>query len=569
MKSTIVKILPFILIINLFLIFGYVIVNPKTIGIGVNKLMIIQPIFFAINFVLILIFGLFNFHNFKKQFSGIRKQTWVYLFLIILFGFCLREFVVPHTHRIFFDEDLYLGIANSIATEGINILCNYGTPTKCIEGILNKDPSGYPFFIAIFYKIFGSSQLLAYQISVMVGTISILLIFVITYLLFKNQEISLYSTLLLSLIPVHIIWSGSTATELVFLFFSLLTIISFLLYLRTDKYATLLLGITLLAYTIQIRPEGLALILLIGFMFLLFEKNLLGKLKNYRFWVPWLILFMLITPHAIQLYMNKEGDWGAPSGKKFGLEYATTNFNDNLGFWFNNEMHPVLFTIFTLVGIFYLSKTNKKILFFNAIWFLLFFTIFMFFYAGGVKNGGIGTRFVNIYCVPIIILGGYGLYEFRLLTKITNKKIISLILVSLILISFYFFIPFIQTPDKQAEYARDMHNFVMLNMDKIDNSCYVLTHNPSIFLVAGKNSLQTWFGQNKKVMDKIFSETDCVLWLEGAWCLFEPHKSGVCKNMHDNYNLTVFARYVREENPEQVFTIYNVFKKQLTSLSVP
>lgn len=560
---------------------------PFCFSIGQNELINIEPIFFSIAFVLISVLLILNLKEFKKQFSEIRKETWILLLLILLLGFYLRGFVVPHTHRIFFDEDLYSGIANSMATEGRNILCNYGTPTHCMEGILNKDPSGWPFFISVFYRIFGSGESLAFHISTAIGTLSILLVFLIVFSLFKNykdkrnEEIALFAALLFSLTPAHIIWSGSVATEVPFAFFSLMTILAYLLYFKNEKFRSHLLGASLLAFTVQIRPEGFLFIAVIIFTFLLFEKNWSKKLTNFRFWIPWVLFFLFITPHLIHIYINREGEWGAPSGKKFGFEYAIndqclkgnlntcialSNLPKNSLFWFSGIMHPAFFPLSAIIGFLYLlsEREKQKILLFNIFWFLLFFILFILFYAGGVDNGGIGFRFVNIYFVPTVILGGYGAFVLtKLLIKLVKNKFITLfILLTIILISFYFTLPFILVPDKQAQYARDMHDIlVMPNMDSIPENCYVLNHNPSIFLVEGKNSLQTWFGQNDGVMNDVFARTDCVMFLEGAWCLFPPHKDTVCKTMHDKYKLEIFARHIRKENSEQVFTIYRVYRK--------
>lgn len=587
-ENILIMVLPSILSILLLFILGYIVMNHKSFGVDANELITLEPIFFSIAFILILISLVLSFNESKRYFSGIRKETWLFLILIVFMGFCLRQFVVPHTHRIFFDEDLYLGIANSMATEGRNILCNYGTPTHCTEGILNKDPSGWSFFVSIFYRIFGSSESLAFSISTAIGTLSILLVFLVSYLLFKNykdrkcEEIALFAALLFALTPAHIIWSGSVATEVPFAFFSLMTILAYLLYFKGGRFYSHLLAASLLAFTVQIRPEGVVFIFQIIFAFLLFERNWLKKLTDHKFWIPWVLIFLLITPHMIHLYMKGQQDtWGAPNGKRFGLEYALNdqclkgnlnmclmgNFPKNSLFWFSGSMHPAFFPILTIIGVLYLlrGKEKQKILLFNIFWFLLFFILFIFFYAGGVDNGGIGFRFINIYFAPTVILGGYGAFVLsRLLIKLAKNKFITIsILLTIILISFYFTLPFIQIPDKQAQYARDMHDIlVMPNMDRISPHCYVLTHNPSIFLVEGRNSLQTWFGQNDEVMNNVFEKTDCVMWLEGAWCAVDPNfKKGICKSMHDKYKLTIFARYVREENPEQVFTIYRVYRK--------
>lgn len=628
-EKILVKILPAILFLLFISILAYIVVKYKNFGITINDLMSVEITSFSITFFFIILLLILNLSEFRRHLSGIKKETLILLFMIILVGFYLREFVVPHTHRIFFDEDLYLGIANSIATENKNILCNYGTPTKCTEGILNKDPSGWPFFVSLFYKIFGTSEELAFEISSLIGTISIFLVFLVVFMLFRYYEdrrehIALSSALLFALTPAHINWSGSVATEIPFTFFSLLTVLAYLLYFRNEKFKSHLLGASLLAFTVQIRPEGVLFISTIVFSFLLFERKLSKKLTDYKFWIPFALLFILIIPHLIHLYSHMGGSWGAPSGKKFGLEYAPHNLSANTIFWFTGDMHPVFFTILSLIGISYLFAKEKSIFLLMAFWFISYFLLFGVFYAGGVDNGGIGFRFVNIYLAPATVLGGYGAFALRrLLNKLVRyrvdmnlhyRNLISYSIVTiLILLSFLFLsdapyaqfkqmvqyiapnsqiaqeltrspiyppvkpypldinginitfsktIGFIMIPNKQAQYARDMHDIlVMRNIDKINNTCYVLTHNPSIFLIHGKNSLQTWFGSNTKVMNEIFNKTDCVIWLEGAWCLFEPHKSGVCMNMHDRYNLTMIDQYIREENPDQKFALYRVERK--------
>ena len=224
-------------------------------------------------------------------------------------------------------------------------------------------------------------------------------------------------------------------------------------------------------------------------------------------------------------------------------------------------MHPIVITIFSLTGILFLIiKKEFKKLIFLLFWFTSFFTLFVFFYAGSVLSGGIGHRFVNIYVISSVVLAGYGAYEAE--NRVKDEKLFFLASFTTLLFSFYFCLPFITVADKQAQYARDMHDFVMENMERIPPECYVFTHKPSIFLVAGRNSLQTWYAQDNRVASNVFNSTSCVMWLEGAWCLFEPFKSSVCKYMHDNYDLEVFARLQRKEPPYETFTIYKVYRRK-------
>jgi len=536
----------------------YLILNSAKFGIDTNTLINILPTFFWIDFSLIIFFLILNVDNIKKQIK-ISNKTKIYLLIIIIIGFLFRAFLVPHTHRVFFDEDLYLGIANSIATENRAILCNYGEPTKCFEGILNKDPSGFPFLVSIFFRIFGKGDHIAFALSTIIGTLSILIIFLVSLLIFNDEKTALFASLFFAFLPVNIVWSGSAATEIYFTFFSLLTIFSLLLFSKTNDYKALALAISFLAFAIQIRPEGLLFVLIFAISFLAFVKEFKKIILDYRFFLISLLFLFLILPHTIQMYTFKDGDWGAPNGRKFGLEYLDFNLRDNIGFFVNNEMHPIIITILAVFGFYFIFKKDLKLTAFLFSWFFLFFVLFALFYAGSVLSGGIGSRFVNIYISPFIILAGFGASELR--KRIENKKHFDIGIIFLLLLSFYFCLPYITIPDKQAQYARDMHDFVMKNMNKIAPKCYVFTHNPSIFLVAGRNSLQTWYAQFPYAVEHIFNATDCVMWLEGAWCLFEPFKSTVCKYMHDNYDLEIVARLVREENPHQVFTIYRVYRR--------
>ncbi len=624
LKDLIIGVIPALLTLNVLLIIGYVVINHENLAlgdnvhkIGSNELMYILPVFFLINFLLIVILFAVNYRSIIGSMKGVKKNTIILLVVILLIGFYLREFVVPHTHRIFFDEDLYIGIGNSIATEGRAIMCNYGSPTHCTEGILNKDPSAYPFLVAVVFKLIGSGEWSIFHLMAVVSTLSILLVFMVVYALLRNEKAALYASLLMALTPAHIVWSGSVATEIVFTFLSLLTVLAFLIYFRNKTLKMHLFGAVSLAYTVQIRPEGLIFAATILAGFLLFERDWWQKLTDYRFYMPWIIFFLLIVPHATQMYMNRGGTWGAPGGKKISLDYFPHHFSENTLFWFDGMMHPAMFTLFSLIGFMYMFRENMRALLFNALWFLPLFILFTLFYAGNVTSGGIGFRFVNLYCVPVLILGGYGLYKLHEIIEenIEFEVVAPLVLTATVFVSFLFYstfpfnvlvdgvaiihpqirnelthyqkppadyllLPspanptvnltfsnttaFLTEPGQPAQYARDMHDkLVMPNMDRINSSCYVLTHNPSIFLAEGKNSLQTWYGSNKPVMDKVFSETDCVMWLEGAWCaVSKPHKEGACKSMHDNYDLEVFAQYVRPKNPEHVFTLYNVYRKE-------
>ncbi|MFC2154641.1 glycosyltransferase family 39 protein [Candidatus Altiarchaeota archaeon] len=560
------NIIPLLITVNLLLLLAYVADHAFEWGLTVEDLKYVLPAFLLITFVAGMVLFFSSLEKLTSLFKPVRRETWILLLLVLVFAAYFRVSVVPHTHRIFFDEDLYIGIANVIATEGKSELCNYGSPTECREGILNKEPNAYPFFVAVLYFILGASEPLVYHMFTMIGIASVFLIFLVAYLLFEDELGALFAALLLAFLPSHIVWTGSISVELFFVFFSLLGFLFLLAYIRVEHGRLLLLATVSLAFASQSRPESSLFIIVCFLTILLFKKGLLSELSSIRFWIPWMVLAILLTPHIAHLKNAEEtDDWGAGGrDKKFSWQVYDRQNREMRNFWFNGKMFPQAFTVFALIGVIYSLFYSRRILALSLVWFALFFTLFLFFYAGGVLSGGIGTRFANIYSIPVILIASFGLgklsSQFERIVK--DKHIFPFLVLLVVLFSIQSTMDYITRPDPMAQYARDMHEFVYEHMDDIGPQCWTLTHNPSILIVPGKSSLQTWFGGNAKVMDRIFEESDdCVYFLEGAWCLFEPHKSGVCRTMQSRYDLEVSHRMVREDDKSQVFTIYRVRRK--------
>ena len=548
-QKTLDHVLISIILINFIAILLYIIVNPNAVEFNINNLMIILPTFLIIDFISIVILFFLSLKQILDQLKAIQKHIWVILILLMILQISISVFLVPTVHRILFDEDIYLQIANHVAKEGRAIFCDHGTQERCYEGFLNKEPNGYPVLMGVVFFFFGTSENLAFNFSLLMGTLSIAIIFLISYLLSKKESIGLWSSLILALTPSYLMWSRSISVELTFVFLSLLTIFVFLLYFRIKTLRMLLLGILLLAFTVQIRPESVLLVPVIFLMFLLFDKNLKNKIFDYNFLALWTLFIVLIAPHMLHMYYeNKASDWGAPQGK-FDIKYLDYNFKINSSFWFNNKFHPLLFTIFSVVGTIYLLVYNRRIILFIGFWFMIFFGLYLVFYSGSFESGGIGTRFAMIVYPPVIILGGYGIYAlYHILDKLIKapiaKNAFTIFILTIMLLSFYPFISFISTPEPQANSARGEHDLADRVSREINNSCVVLTHNPGMLIVMGKEALQVRYAYDPKVMKDIFKRTDCVFFIEGYWCNTEPHKSSVCKFIHDNYNLTTYARDV-------------------------
>jgi hypothetical protein len=249
---------------------------------------------------------------------------------------------------------------------------------------------------------------------------------------------------------------------------------------------------------------------------------------------------LLLVPHLIHMNAVKGESWGAP-GEKISLEYFDQNLQDNTLFFFENTRFPVVFTLFSLVGLAFHKMWKKKI--FLGIWFLSFFVLYLSFYAGSF-NVGVDVRFSLALYVPIAILGGLGaVLVSDLIKKIIKKKYISIGIVALILIiSFVPFYSFVGVIGEEAWSARMAHDFIIEEMQDLEDDSWIFTYVPSVVLINGKNAVYSSSAYNKEIVDKIFQETDNVYFFEEYWCLSQisPYKD-TCDYIHDNFRLREVA----------------------------
>ncbi len=541
MIKRIVSILPFLLVLSLTGAFVYYVTNSfDRIAIETN-LRGIEPVFLLVNFLLILALFLLNFKDITKRLSEVNNRTWLILAVVFIIGLSLRTFATPHTHRVYFDEDIYLDMGKEILLRGQGSLCNYGDSSSCYAYAFMKWPNGYPFLLAVAYLFFGISETVAFALVTLLSSLSVVLIFLITYLLSGRERIALFASLMFALIPIHIMWSGTAATEPVLVFFTMLAAFFFALGLNSINWKMNLLALSTLAYAVQIRTEGIILLPIFFLLVLLLDKERWKKFVGYKSVTLWVLFFVLITPYLVHAYHSSINEtWGSSEGT-FGLKFAVENAPVNAWFWiagYPTIEHPFLYTALAFIGIAYLARRDRKLLISLGSWFLLFFVLYAFFYAGSVLYG-VDVRYALSSYVPFVMLAAFGSYA---LTRIEPRResAVTILVSVIILVSFLFYLPSVATPAEKIEEARQArvyHDYVLDYVNNLDDDCYILSHVPSMYLAAGVNSLQTWFGQNEQIMKELFEKTDCVVFDDGFWCWVEPYKSSVCKHMFDEYEL--------------------------------
>jgi 4-amino-4-deoxy-L-arabinose transferase-like glycosyltransferase len=446
-----------------------------------------------LNFFLLIVAFIFGFKYIKKIFSEIKNKHLFLLLLISLLGISATVSIAPRTHRIFYDEDIYNSIAQNIAHHKNAVMCNEGyyenNELTVVEEEYNKQPPGYPYLISIIFRTFGTNELFAFILNNILLGLMVPLIFLISFLLFKDTFASLMASLIYILIPVNLQWFNTCAVEPSTAFFTSLAILASLVYLRNKKPINFLFFVTCLAFSLSFRTESFLVVVVVFLIYLIKEPGVFKKKELYLFGILFLFLSTAILLH---LYSVRGQNWGA-QGAKISLIYFPYNFATNLSFYLNNRYFPMIFSIFGFIGLFYYE--NKKHLKDKIVllgWFLTFWGVFLFFYAGSYKFAdNLSIRFSLLTYVPLAIFAGLGVNS---LSNYLGKKIKSIktILILLIIFNFTWFIPFIQSKTKgESELCRMDRKYAIEFMDLLPRNSIIYTHNPNMFLINKLSAVQT------------------------------------------------------------------------------
>ncbi len=467
-------------------------------------LTILIPIIVLFSISAMVIIVIIGFNEIWRIVNNIiNKYSLVIISFIILFFLLFSILFLKKIELIFFDEQIYQSIALNFLKHGTASLCIYATSNlnKCYLSTIQFDPLGYPVILAIAFKLFGSNQLIAYNLELLFSSMTILLIFLSSSILTGKQEIGIISSLIYALIPEVLIWSKTPANpNIPFTMFFSLSLLFFAIFIKKKNIKLLYLFLFSLVVTIYIRIEAILLIpiFLLGFILLNKEISDFQILKNKHAIIAFIIFLILILPEIIFIFIAKYNlkkneafinlfiksvsfnQGSSILNTQIGLfstKYFVNNIITNIRFLFGFiKIYPIIFlpsiTLFAIFGLIFsiiysksYSKYNSfRLAIFLEIIFLVYFIFYSFYFSGSVILGG-SVRFMLITYPILSILAGLGVYMMSLLIfrKISEaKKIVAgklyinnytifLICIIIILIAFVepFIksIPFIQNPN--------------------------------------------------------------------------------------------------------------------------
>lgn len=344
-----------------------------------------------LTFSAICVLFIINIKNIIPHFRGITKHIWIILILILILGSYLR-FNSPGCSA-------PAGLCWSYVEDARTAL-----EEQKIYGY--SHPKGYSFIIALGFLFFGLSFQTLLYLNLAMGSVLILLVFLLTYVLFKKEEIAIIAALIYSLFPASIFFANINASEISSVFFVTITFLIFIISLKEDKKYLYLLSMLLLVFSIHVRLENSMFIPVFFLLFFIERKNIsFQKLK-----LPLILFFIFMLPLSFY-YTNGYEIFGPgdPEVRKdypdmFSLSYFIPTFQRQL-FYLQKTDYPLILYPFLLLPLIFIKRERNLV--FPFLWVATFF-IFYCLQWGSLFTG------LDLYQVllhpPFAILMGYGIY---------------------------------------------------------------------------------------------------------------------------------------------------------------
>lgn len=193
-----------------------------------------------------------------------------YLLISILLISLVIRLIVPLFSIIYANSDAFLAPDSYSYLNTAKALYYNGSFTRNGYPELLRTP-GYPFFLllGIWLKNIIFTTII---LQILLSTISVYLIYKISFIIFEKREVSIICALYAMIDPLAITYTSLLLTETLYSFLLLLFILSFCIYLKKNDLTSLILAAFMIAFATYVRPVSYFLPILIC-MYLVVAKS--------------------------------------------------------------------------------------------------------------------------------------------------------------------------------------------------------------------------------------------------------------------------------------------------------
>jgi hypothetical protein len=233
--------------------------------------------------------------------------------------------------------------------------------------------------------------------------------------------------------------------------------------------------------------------------------------------------------------------WGTMGEPRFSIDYLGVNLLPNIAHYFDNEKFPLLISILAILGLGWRGKWRERLL--MASWFLLFWGVFIVFYAGSYRYGA-DNRYSLMSYAPLAVLAGFGAKSLGTLIQRRWPMFRSAIVISaLLLLNFCSFVPFVRRLGEESWDSRVDHDFSRVIAAKLPENSIIFTHNTSLFLLHNQSTAQLYMLSDKTRLAQYLERFKGGVYLHlNYWCtVMDENAVQFCHNVLSQYELEEVA----------------------------
>ena len=492
-----------------------------------------------------------------------RRHLWMGLGLAVL-GY-LACGLAPKTNRIFYDEHIYMQIAQTIAhTDRAEYArqanAEYGD-FKVMSAWPNKQPNGHPYLLSWAYRLGGvSDQTSHFTIRALVGLTAAAVYFALVLAPFALPAAAPIAAALAFVFTPLVLWWGQTvAVEPGTVATTAACFFAVCLHARLRDHETgeghpitgLLLAATA-AFAAYFRPESLLIYPVAASLLWSVDRRLL---EDRITWAALALSLALITPNLLHLWSVRTEDWGATDGRRFDYAFVGKNLASNAGYFFQQNWYPLAGSVLALVGAGWLAVRNRWLGVSLGLWFAMSWGIFVLFYAGGYYYGA-SSRYALVSTIPVALLAGIGVGA--LITLLRRYPLALSAIGVLVGLNWIAAMSFVPTLGRESNEARADIDFCTEVAPTLPTGSLVISIDPCIWNVLGRNAahIDTIEGAVRNEMLALVNQYPGGIYLHwDYWMNCEPKFAAVLRKIIEDTHATVFARKNAEAVKLAVFRL--------------
>jgi hypothetical protein len=399
------------------------------------------------------------------------------------------------THRIFFDEQIYMQIGQTYAHTGRLAAASYARAEhgkfEYYNGELNKQPQGWPYVYGQFARWFGTSPRLGQELNraSVALTASLLCLALLLGPWRLPSAAPPLAGLAWALTPMVPFWGMTAAVEPSAAASMVGVFAAGVIYIGCRDKQTIqgqpaagaLLAATT-AFATYFRPESLMAFPLVVAMLWSDEDDFV---KDVVAWGALAFALALVAPNLAQLWTMREQDWGATDGQRIKLAILGLNLASNGGYFFQGRDFPISATALALIGAAWLLIRARSLALVLAAWFIPAWGVFLIFYAGGYYYGA-SNRYAVISAAPVAVVAGIGLAAFA--AWCLRRPAWLGLAGGLLVIGWAPAMSFVPYWGREAVEVQEEVDFVAEQARKLPSGSLIISQVPSLWLINGRNS---------------------------------------------------------------------------------